>query len=185
MKNAFLLVIFLLPFGLWAQNQPPVAVTDSMETLSQEIVSMNILLNDYDPENDPFEMGNVRLPEHGNRWTDGTNDSILYYVSEYYFGPDSMKYRIEEVQGPGVSEWAWIHVNVLENPDVPYAVNDTFFVKILEPTVLDILLNDGDPNADELIIKQVDFDEYDLNVEISPDSTHVTVTAFYSYWDKQ
>ena len=181
MKYVFLLVIFLMPVVLWAQNQPPVAVPDTMETLSQVQVSMNVLLNDYDPEGDIISIRTLRNPEHGDNWYE---DSIVTYVSEYYFGKDSMRYKIQDHPSLDESEYAYIYVNVLENPDVPFAVNDTFSLRRLEPTVLDILANDSDPNGDELIVSDISFASNLLDIEIEPEQAYVTVTTNYSTPDE-
>ena len=176
MKKILLLIIFFLPVFLLAQNQPPVALPDSTETLSQVPVSLNVLLNDYDPDGDIISIRNLRNPEHGDNWYE---DSIVTYVSEYYFGRDSMKYRVHDHPYLDESEYTYIYVNVLENPDVPYAVNDTFTIKSLEPADLDILANDMDPNGDELIVDEVSFTSYRLDVVIAPDASYVTVTSKY------
>jgi len=175
MKRVYLVFLLFSVISAYSQNQVPIAIPDSAETLAQVPVSINVLLNDYDPEGDPIEISSLLDPEHGENWF---QDSVVNYTSEYYSGLDSMMYRVAEIGNPAQqSNFAYIYVNVLENPDVPIANIDSFTVRNREPTELDVMINDYDPNGDEIIIadiKSVAFAE----AEISPDSTKI---IFYSY----
>jgi hypothetical protein len=114
----FLLAISNL---LVAQNTP-VAVNDTVTTMSEHPIDVSVLQNDYDPDGDEIEIQTVRSPEHGESDYD---ESTIYYTSDTYVGLDSLKYRIREVEDhSNVSEYAWVFFNVEENPNLPIAVDD-------------------------------------------------------------
>lgn len=173
MKNLCLCIIGVLSMAfLYGQNEP-VAVSDTASCIAMEMIEIEVLLNDYDPDGDDIEIRKVYNPEHGER---EYNDTIVYYTASTYFGIDSMEYRIEDDEGLE-SEHAWIYVMISENPDVPVIVADTFDVLKLEPTVLNLLANDYDPNGDELIIAGVFGEFNNSEVVVSEDSTSVTITT--------
>ncbi len=75
--QGFLSILMIICFGvqlIFAQNNPPVAVDDTMWTMPGYPVSVNALLNDYDPDGDSIYIGQAQIP-----W----NDSILTYQSVY------------------------------------------------------------------------------------------------------
>ncbi|NQT77877.1 MAG: T9SS type A sorting domain-containing protein [Bacteroidetes bacterium] len=176
MKKLFTIVSIFSVVALHAQYQPPLAVPDSAETMAQIPVEINVLLNDYDPDGDTIEIYNLKNPEHGDSWYE---DSIVTYKSEYYAGLDSMRYRIIELNNGQISEYAYIFVNVLENPDLPYAVNDTFTIRKLEPTVLGILANDGDPNGDAIKVADYSLHTNMLSAEYAIDSSYIILSTKY------
>ena len=177
MKKLYLCIL-LFPLLSYSQNLPPVAVADSAETLSQVPVTINVLLNDYDPEGDTIEIRSLGSPWFGQSWQE---DSMVTYVSGYYSGRDSMSYRVHEVNNhSNKSEYAYIFIDVLDNPDVPFARNDTFTVRTLEPTILDVLANDGDPSGDELFVGKLDIISSQMDVDFDQDSSRVIFTSNYN-----
>ena len=163
--------------GAYAQNFP-VAVVDTAQAINQKVVEIFPLLNDYDPDGDTIEIFNLLSPHDGENWFE---DSTVYYKSEWIEGWDKMKYNVIKVNNHAYqSEFVYIHVEVLENPDVPVAVEDSLHAKYLEPTILDLMHNDYDPNGDTIIIEEVEYWANYCDVEISEDSTYVIVTSEYA-----
>ena len=175
-KNLLTTFSFLLLIQ-YAFNQVPIAVADTAVTLNQVQVSVNVLLNDYHPNGDTIEIYDLNDPMHGINWY---VDSIVHYKSDYFIGWDKMSYNVAPVGNPGLqSDYTRLHIQVLENPDVPVARNDTFFAKYLEPTLLDILPNDDDPNGDSIKIDSIRYTSQ-CSVEISEDSSHIIFTSTHS-----
>ena len=159
--------------GAYAQSFP-VAVPGTTEIMNQKIVEIFPLLNDYDPDGDTLEILFLLDPHDGESWY---VDSTVYYKSEWIEGWDKMKYKIAKVGNPAYqSDYVYIHVNVLENPDVPVAVEDSLHAKYLEPTALDILANDYDLNGDTFVIDYINFVQY-CDVELADDSSYVIFTS--------
>ncbi len=172
----FLITLMCVPF-IYAQEDP-VAVDDFTSSLSQQLIEIDVMINDYDPDGQDFFIQTVKNPEHGEVTY---NDTLVYYWSDPgHTGIDSMRYRIEDTDGDR-SEYAWIYITVDENPNVPEAENDQGSVLQLVPTEIDVLANDSDPNGDELIIyevsKQLPYNHYDIS--ISEDSSKVILTSAY------
>lgn len=160
----------------FAQN-PPVAIPDTAQVMNQKIASIYPLLNDYDPDGDTVEIVYLQNPNHGESWYE---DSIVYYQSEWFEGWDRMRYKIAKTAQPAYeSEYEYIRVEVLHNPDIPIAVADSFQAVFLESTELQILDNDYDPNGNDFMIKKVFPSQY-TEVEVSSDSTYVIFTAKHS-----
>ena len=177
MKKNLLTTFSLLFLIQYAFNQVPIAVADTAVTINQVSVSVNVLLNDYHPNGDTIEIYDLNDPMHGINWY---VDSIVHYKSDYFIGWDKMSYNVAPVGNPGLqSDYTRLHIQVLENPDVPVARNDTFFAKYLEPTLLDILPNDDDPNGDSIKIDSIRYTSQ-CSVEISEDSSHVIFTSTHS-----
>jgi len=175
MKKFLSLIFVCISFYLFSQNNP-VAVDDTTQVMNQKLIEIYPLLNDYDPDGDSIFIRMAYSANHGEEWH---NDSIVFYQSEWHEGWDAVKYKIAKVNDPSYeSERAYIRIEVMHNPDVPVALNDTLPARLLEPTVLDILANDHDPNGDDIKILEI-WDEYHCTVEILPDSTSVLFRSGY------
>ena len=93
MKKFFLLPALLLcSLFIKAQN-PPVAVNDTVTTLSEKTVFISALLNDYDPDGDTIEISYSNGGKHGKV---SHTDSLVIYTSKLYVGLDSVVYRVME-----------------------------------------------------------------------------------------
>ncbi|MGE0743915.1 MAG: Ig-like domain-containing protein [Rhodospirillales bacterium] len=84
-------------------NSPPVANNDSATTAAGTPVSVNVLGNDSDPNNDPLTIVGVTAPGHGTATinNNGTaanpaDDFIVYTPAAGYSGPDSFSYTISD-----------------------------------------------------------------------------------------
>lgn len=169
---------FLVITNLLVAQSIPVAVNDTITTLSEQTVAVSVLLNDYDPDGYEIEIKNVRQPGHGAM---EYNESAIFYTPELYIGVDSLSYRIREVDDhSSVSEYAWVFFIVNENPDLPLAADDNSELVQLVPTEINILENDSDPNGDEYIIDKIYYLSYPApRIEFAEDSLSVFVTTKY------
>lgn len=148
----FIGFIFFL-FSASAQNNPPIAVSDTISVMSEDTVAIQVLLNDYDPDGDNIFVRSSYNPQHGNEWK---NDSLVFYCSDYYSGQDSLRYKIKDDGDPYLqSERVYIYVNVIENPNLPSAEDDFAITLSQLPVEINVLLNDSDPNGDEIKIMEV------------------------------
>ena len=99
-------------------NRPPVAVTDAATTQLNQAVTVNVLANDSDPENQQLGITAV---------TQGTNGTVTFtpttvlYTNTGATGPDSFTYTISDGQG-GTATGT---VNVTLN-SAPTANNDSY-----------------------------------------------------------
>ncbi|MEE4255479.1 MAG: Ig-like domain-containing protein [Bacteroidales bacterium] len=177
MRILYAAVLLLISCDVLAQSNP-VAVDDSVQVLNQNLIAIPVLDNDYDPDNDTIVVSIAYSANHGEESYD---DTLVYYKSEWYEGWDEIKYKIKKKNNPiFVSEKANIHVEVLENPDVPISVNDTFTITRLQPINLEILSNDLDQNGDGIKINELWYNEGHLQIDYSTDSSFITLTANHS-----
>jgi hypothetical protein len=79
-------------------NNPPVAVGDSATTPSGTPVTLNVLANDSDPDNDPLTVSGATAPAHGAAAVNADN-TITYTPAAGYTGPDSFTYTIGDGRG--------------------------------------------------------------------------------------
>ncbi len=180
MKKLSTSFLFLVISGFLFAQSTPVAVNDSAVTISEHPIAINVLLNDYDPDGDAFEIFSVRPAKHGGIHYE---DSTVYYIPHLYTGLDSMQYRIREMENhTDPSEYAWVFFEVNENPNLPVATDDHAEITHLVPTALNILDNDSDPNGDEFIIDEAysaGFNYSLINTKITDDSLSIIVTTLY------
>ncbi|SPF80392.1 Ig-like domain-containing protein [Pseudoprimorskyibacter insulae] len=137
-------------------NNAPDAVNDTISTGTGEAVTIPVLGNDSDPDNDALSITEVSDASHGNAVISG--NTVVYTPVAGYEGPDSFTYTITD--GKGGFDTATVTVNVGDNTGgnvAPVAGNDTG--STLEDTALtltNLLANDTDANGDTLTIKSVD-----------------------------
>jgi hypothetical protein len=102
------LVFFILP--LFAQNNPPTAVTDIVMA-PRGYVEFNPLLNDYDIDGDSIRVFNILIqPKHGR--AKKINDSTIRYKAFPSFtgGNDTLAYRLRDNGVPVMDDTGWVYV---------------------------------------------------------------------------
>lgn len=135
-------------------GNPPVAGDDSASTLQGTKVSIPILANDSDPDNDPLTVTIVSNPRNGavvinNNGTSGNlaDDFLDYTPDPAFHGTDLLIYEVDD--GHGNTDTATVTITV---EGIPVAKNDKFVVLPDTPTTLDVLANDSDPESDPLLL---------------------------------
>lgn len=132
-----------------AVNDPPVAQNDIATTAENVGIAINILANDFDIENDPLTVISVSQPTTGQA---SFNNSLIYFTPTVEFtGTVEFQYTISDGE---LTDMATVRVDVLPI-DAPIAVDDVILVKANTPTLLDVLVNDRDPNNVPLLVQMV------------------------------
>jgi hypothetical protein len=134
-----------------AVNDNPVAVDDSLTTNEDTAGSVNVLTNDTDVESNPLSVTGFTQAAHGavNCTPAG---SCTYTPFTNYHGPDQFTYTVGD--GNGGSAVGTVHVTVTSVNDLPFAVNDSYFMftgETLNVNTPGVLGNDGDPDGDTLV----------------------------------
>ncbi len=101
-------------------NQPPVAADDAAETAPGRSVTINVLANDTDPNNEPLSVTEVGEPGSGTA-TANEDGTVTYQPAEEFRGEDVFRYAVSDPLG----ETAGAAVTV--------TVTDTAVVRV-EPT---------------------------------------------------
>ncbi|MCK5827539.1 tandem-95 repeat protein, partial [Candidatus Bipolaricaulota bacterium] len=124
---------------------------DTTVTGEDNSVTILVLSNDSDPENDTLSVLSTSRPLHGAVVANGT--SIIYTPAPNYFGVDSLTYTISD--GHGGTATATIAIDVLPINDAPVAQDDTQTMQEGAPVTILVLPNDSDPDGDSLRIESV------------------------------
>ncbi len=131
-----------------ALNDPPSATDDSASVDEDQVVTIDVLQNDSDPDGDPLTIDSVTTPANGQATI--VAGEIEYVPDADYYGSDSFSYTISD--GNAASATASVTVSVMAVNDAPLAADDS--VVTLEDTavVIDVLQNDTDVDGDTLTI---------------------------------
>ncbi|WP_274876866.1 Ig-like domain-containing protein [Vibrio harveyi] len=129
-------------------NDAPVAVNDAVSTDEDTAVTIDVLANDRDPENDQLTITNASVPAEQGTVTivDG---KLVFTPAENFNGDATISYTISDGE---LSDDATVAVTVNPVNDAPVAVNDTVSTDEDTAVTIDVLANDSDPENDTLTI---------------------------------
>jgi hypothetical protein len=130
-------------------NILPVARDDQGVTDEDTPVVINVLDNDEDPDHDALMVASIGpVADTAKIGPDGT---ITYTPARDFTGTDAFSYAISDGEAGPV--WARVEVTVKPVNDEPVAQDDTFSTtEGSGPILIDVLLNDRDPDGDDLIL---------------------------------
>ncbi|MFO0747235.1 MAG: Ig-like domain-containing protein [Myxococcota bacterium] len=135
-----------------APNTPPVALDDVATTPEDTAVLVVVQSNDSDPDGDPLTTSAIpEPPKHGTAVIQGTN--ILYTPALNWIGDDSFTYQVCDGRG-GCAE-ATVLVKTTSLNDRPIAGDDAISIEVDEVRIIDVIINDSDPDGDELNVTRI------------------------------
>ncbi|WP_281560773.1 Ig-like domain-containing protein [Thalassomonas sp. RHCl1] len=127
-------------------NQQPQAENDSVQTLQNTPLTIDVLANDSDGDGDSLEITSANA-------VFGTvtieNNQLYYQPPSSYFGEDTLVYGISDNQGGSAS--ATLTITILAN-ESPVAVNDAVTLLSGKSQTLNVLDNDSDAEGSELAL---------------------------------
>jgi len=133
-------------------NDAPVAVDDSATTDEDTAVTITVLGNDTDVENDELTVTGATQPAHGVVSPDPMNPNrIIYTPSPNYNGDDSFTYTITD--GNGGTDTGAVNLTVDPVNDAPVAVDDTATTDEDTAVTVTVLGNDTDVDVDALSVQ--------------------------------
>jgi len=129
-------------------NDAPVAVNDSASTNEDSSVTISVLTNDSDPENDALTVASASA-------SNGTvvinaNGSLSYTPTLNFNGNDLINYSIND--GNGGSDSATVSLSVVAVNDAPVAVNDSASTNEDNSVTISVLTNDSDVDGDPISV---------------------------------
>ena len=111
-------------------------------------MTMAVLANDSDPDNDVLSIASVTQPALGRVAISGS--AIVYTPNSTAInGTDSFTYTVSD--GKGGTAIASVSVTIAAN-QTPVAANDRYVLSGFSTRQLDVLVNDYDPDGDPLNI---------------------------------
>ncbi len=132
-------------------NLPPVAQDDSANS-DGTAVTIDVLANDSDADNDTLTISSITQPSNGTAVI--KNDQVVYLPNENFTGNDTFNYTISD--GNGHTTTATVNVVVADtgggnNNVAPVAQPDQITTSG-ESVAVDVLSNDTDADGDTLTI---------------------------------
>lgn len=120
------------------KNDPPVAVNDTIGVFSNQLIGVEVLRNDFDPEGDSLTISIITPPIHGQA---SAGDTTVNYIANLsYCGPDSLEYRICDNRLPVRCSTAWVFIFVQPADSDQDSLSDSFETLIIN--------TDGDAKND-------------------------------------
>lgn len=128
-------------------NAAPVANNDNASVDQNSSVTIDVLNNDSDADNDPLSVISHSAAANGSVTQQG--NTLIYTPDNHFAGTDSFSYSISDGYD---SSQAGVTITVLEVNDAPTANDDSATVATNSSVVIDVLANDSDPEGDTLSI---------------------------------
>jgi subtilisin family serine protease len=129
-------------------NVAPEAKDDTVETAYETAVTIDVLANDSDANEDSLSIVSTSTPSHGV--VSISDGKVIYTPAEGYEGTDSFEYTISDGEEESTAK---VSVTVGENPNLaPEAKDDTVTTAYETAVTIDVLANDSDVNEDSLSI---------------------------------
>lgn len=134
-----------------AINSPPRATDDQVSTQEDSAVSVALLANDEDPDQDGLALESIGSVSNGSLSVNG--GTVTYTPKPNYHGVDSFSYTVNDGRG-GVSS-ATVQITVVSVNDLPLATPDQASTSEDQPVTVSVLGNDSDVDNDLLGITAV------------------------------
>ena len=132
-------------------NAMPTAVDDAATTAEDNPVSISILANDSDADNDPLIVSGVGQPSAGTAVLNAAGTAIDYAPAANAHGVATFTYTVSD--GHGGTDSATVTVTVTPVNDDPVAVDDTLSTNEgAAAASVDVLANDTDVDGDSLAV---------------------------------
>ena len=130
-------------------NDGPTAVNDAATTPEDTAVSITVLSNDFDMDEDSLSVTAVSEPAHGAAAVD-PDGTITYTPAANYHGADSFAYTVVDVNGGTAT--ATVSVTVTPTNDGPVAADDAATTAEDTAVSIAVLANDSDLDGDALSV---------------------------------
>ena len=143
-------------------NTPPTATDDSAVTNEDTLVTMTVLANDTDPNNDPLTVSSVTQPSNGSAAINADN-TVTYTPNLNFNGLNSFTYTISDGQGGTSTATVSITVNPINDP--PIANNQSVTTPMNTAVVMTLTASD------------IDFDPLTYSVVSQPTNGILSGTA--------
>ncbi len=135
-----------------AVNDAPVAVDDAAATKEDSTITIDVLANDSDTEDDALSVSAiVSDAQHGSVTNNGSD--ITYDPDPDYFGSDSLEYEVSD--GNGGLDTAKVNIEISSTNDPIVAVDDESDVWEDSSKTVYVLENDQDADDDTLTIVEI------------------------------
>jgi putative nucleotidyltransferase with HDIG domain len=132
-------------------NDAPRATDDVIETDEDEPVSIDVLTNDSDVDDEPLHVSSVTGETHGNAVI--RDGEILWSGPPNFHGRASFVYGVEDPDGASGTGRVTVAVSAVN--DVPRAASDSASTEEDVPVRIRVLANDSDLDGDVLKVRDL------------------------------
>lgn len=132
-------------------NDAPDAVNDSATTAEDTAITISVLANDSDTEDDSLTITAVSSPANGNAISNGAE--ITYTPAANFNGTDSFTYTISD--GNGGTDTAVVNLTITAVNDDPTTVDDNPVTPEDTAITFSPLANDSDVDGDPITIVSI------------------------------
>ncbi|MEM1278444.1 MAG: Ig-like domain-containing protein [Cyanobacteria bacterium P01_H01_bin.152] len=132
-------------FGFNGANANPTPVDDAFTTDEDTALTLDVLANDSDPDNDPLTINSVTQPTNGSV-TINADNTLSYIPAADFNGTDSFTYQVDD--GNGGQAIATVSLTVNPVNDAPVATDDSTNTNQGTAVTVDVLANDSDVDGD-------------------------------------
>ena len=169
--------------SIQVSDQAPTANDDDLTINEDQTVTINVLANDTDPQNNinPASVTVVTAPLKGTATVNTVNGTVNYTPNADYYGSDSFIYRVCDLTG--YCDEAKVNITILPVNDAPVAVDDYRTLPEDNSVFIDVLINDHDVdnvNADLIITIESQPLRGAIQVVTSPDGIVYTPNLNYN-----
>jgi hypothetical protein len=105
-------------FNFTIENQPPVGANDHIMTQKNQPVTINVLANDSDYNNDPLTVSAILIPPQNGTATINQNSTITYWPVANFVGNDSFYYELSDGAGGTDTAAVLVMINGTATPSI-------------------------------------------------------------------
>ncbi len=127
------------------QNHPPLAKEDNVTIIQDCNITIDVLANDIDIDNDKLTLLDVQTPKHGKASLQ--NNKIFYIAEKNYSGYESFSYRIKDEKGAVAT--AKVNITIQK---LPLLKDDRYTTTVATPLLLEPIANDKSGDGSNLDI---------------------------------
>ena len=129
-------------------NAPPAAVDDAGSTDAGVAVTVDLLVNDSDPDGDPINVDSIGTPGEGSV-VDNADGTATYTPAANPSATDSFTYTISD---GSLTDSATVTITINR---APVAVDDAGSTDAGVAVTVDLLVNDSDPDGDPINVDSI------------------------------
>jgi hypothetical protein len=133
-------------------NDPPNAIIDSAFTSEDTSLAINVLINDFDIDEDTLTFSIITYSSLKTTPTKINQDSIYYTPNPDFFGLDSITYQVCDDDMPSLCDTNFVIIIVRPVNDSPLAIDDINTTTPNTPVSSNVLTNDQDIENDSLFV---------------------------------
>ena len=170
-------IVSIQVFNNSTDNDAPIANNDQYQVIEGNVLTTGtVMINDFDPDGDNLTFSVLTMTPNGTL-VPNPDGSFTYLPNAGFVGTDSFTYVICDDGTPSLCDTAVVIIDVLPVPDEnlpPFAGNDATVTLEDTPVSGDLLVNDFDPDGDNITINTTPIDLPDNGqVIISSNGTYI------------